>query len=125
VQQSAYVKVREFKNISPLLSGVVKSGANTVSGLQFTLDDKTTLENTARAEAIKNAQEKAKAIAEAGGFELGKLLEISESFSTPYYQPRMMMDMVAAKSESAAVAPTIEAGSQEIIINISLKYEIN
>jgi len=37
----------------------------------------------------------------------------------------MMMDMVAAKSESAAVAPTIEAGSQEIIINISLKYEIN
>jgi len=124
VQQSVFVKVRDFKMISSLLSGVVTNGANTVSGLQFAIDDKTSLENTARTAAIKKAQEKAQSVAEAGGFELGKLLEISESFSTPYYQPRIMMDM-AVKSESAAVAPTIEAGSQEISINVSLKYEIN
>lgn len=125
VQQSVFVKVRDFKNISPLLSGVVNNGANTVSGLQFAIDDKTMLENTARTEAIKKAQEKAQSIAEAGGFTLGRLLEIQENFSSPYYQPRMMMDAMGSKSESAPVVPTIEAGSQEINITVTLKYEIN
>jgi uncharacterized protein YggE len=124
VRQSVFVKVRNFKNISPLLSGVVANGANNISGLQFAIDDKTALENTARTAAIKKAQEKAQSVAKAGGFKLGKLLEISESFSAPYYQPRAM-DMMAVKAESAAVAPTIEAGSQEMTINVSLKYEIN
>lgn len=124
VRQSVFVKVRDFKLISSLLSGVVTNGANTVSGLQFAIDDDTALENTARTAAIKKAQEKAESVAKVGGFKLGKLLEISESFSTPYYQPRMMMDM-AVKSESAAIAPTIEAGSQEVTINVSLKYEID
>lgn len=99
------------------------NGANTVSGLQFAIDDDTALENTARTAAIKKAQEKAQSVAEAGGFELGKLLEISESFNTPYYRTPMM-DM-AVKSESATVAPTIEAGSQEVTINVTLKYEID
>jgi len=124
VQQTVYVKIRDFKLISPLLSGVVTNGANTVSNLQFAIDDSTALENTARTAAIKKAQEKAESVAKAGGFKLGKLLEISESFSTPYYQPRMM-DAMAVKSEIAAIAPTIETGSQEITINVSLKYEIN
>ncbi len=123
MQQSVFVKVRDFKLISPLLSGVVTNGANSVSGLQFAIDDDTALENTARTAAIKKAQEKAQSVAKAGGFTLGKLLEISESFSTPYYRTPMM-DM-AVKSESAAVAPTIEAGSQEVTINVSLKYEID
>ncbi len=123
VQQSVSVKVRDFKLISPLLSGVVTNGANNVSGLQFAIDDNTALENTARTAAIKKAQEKAQSVAQAGGFELGKLLEISENSSTPYYQPRMM-DM-AVKSETAAVAPTIEAGSQEVTINVTLRYEID
>jgi len=123
VQQSVSVKVRNFKLISPLLSGVVSNGANTVSGLQFAIDDSTALENTARTAAIKKAQEKAQSVAKAGGFKLGKLLEISENVATPYYQPRAM-DMVG-KAESATVAPTIEAGSQEVTINVSLKYEID
>lgn len=124
VQQTVYVKIRDFNLISSLLSGVVTNGANTVSNLQFALDDSTVLENTARTAAIKKAQEKAKSVAKAGGFKLGKLLEIQENFSTPYAQPRMM-DVMAVKSESAPIAPTIEAGSQEITINVSLKYEIN
>jgi len=125
VQQTTYVKIRDFKLISPLLAGVVKNGANSVSGLQFSLDEKESLENSARAEAIKKAQEKAASIAKAGGFELGRLLEISENNGgyTPYYSRTAMMD-AGAGSKEASVAPTIEAGSQEINVQVSLKYEI-
>ena len=125
VQQTTHVKVRDFKKISDLLTGVVKSGANSVSSLSFMIDDATKLENEARAEAIKKAQEKAADIAKAGGFTLGRLLEISESNGgyTPYYARSAMMDMAGGAKE-AAVAPTIEAGSQDITITVSLRYEI-
>lgn len=125
VQQTTYVKIRDFKLISPLLSGVVEGGANSVSGLQFSIDESDALENTARAEAIKKAQEKAASIAEAGGFKLGRLLEISENNGgyTPYYARTAMMD-VGGGAKEASVAPVIEAGSQEINSSVSLKYEI-
>jgi uncharacterized protein YggE len=124
VQQSVHVKIRNFKLISPLLSGVVISGANSVSNIQFAIDDSAAIENTARAEAIKKAQNKAESVANVAGFKLGRLLEISENNSIPYYNQRMMSDgIMASKTESTA--PTIEPGSQEVIINVSLKYEIN
>lgn len=127
VQQSANVKIRDFKLISGLLTGVVKNGANSVSQINFTLDNPTSVENTARAEAFKKAKAKAEAMAKAGGFSLGRLLDISEANSSPIYYGRggggVMMDM--AKSEAPAVAPSIEAGSQEVNIVVSLKYEIN
>jgi uncharacterized protein YggE len=78
VQQSVTVKIRDFNMTGKLLSGVVESGANSVSEIQFSLDNLTGVENTARAEAIEKAKEKAKSIASAGGFTLGRLLEISE-----------------------------------------------
>lgn len=124
VQQSVTVKVKDFNLTSKLLSGVVENGANSVSEIQFAIDNPTAVENMAREEAIAKAKEKAKSIATAGGFTLGRLLEISESSGgySPYYARGAMMDM--AGSKEAAVAPTIEAGSEEISISVSLKYEI-
>ena len=124
VEQGVGVKVRDFGTISKLLSGVVTSGANQVSEIQFAIDNPTAVENMAREEAIAKAKEKAKSIATAGGFTLGRLLEISESSGgySPYYARSAVMDM--AGSKEAAVAPTIEAGSEEINISVSLKYEI-
>lgn len=125
VQQGASVKIRDFKLISELLKGVVQNGANSVSQISFALDNPTDVENAARAEAFKKAKEKAEALAKAGGFSLGRLLDISEGMTSPVYYGRgggVMMDM--AKSEAPAVAPSIEAGSQEVTITVSLKYEI-
>ena len=121
----ATLKIRDFKLTSPLLTGVVENGANTVSDIQFSLDNPTEVENIARAEAIEKAKVKAQKIAEAGGFTLGRLLEISEWYISPSvsYRGGAMMDM-AVGSKEAAVAPTIEAGSQEIQIQVYLKYEI-
>jgi len=123
VQQSVSVKIRDFKKISDLLSGVVKSGANSVGQIQFTIDNSDTLMDTARAEAIKKAQAKAEKMAKAGGFTLGRLLEISENAPYPYYDSRMMAMDSMSKSE-APVAPTVEAGSKEVNLEVTLRYEI-
>lgn len=122
VTQTVLVKIRNFDKIGDILSGVIKNGANEVSQLSFTIDDPTKLEDQARAEAIEKAKEKAKSVAKAGGFRIGRLLSIEEG---GYYPKAMPLYGLRTETVSAgAPAPTIEPGSQEVTINVTLKYEI-
>lgn len=122
ITQTVSVKIRDFVKIGGLLSGVIKNGANNVSQLSFTIDDPAELENQAREEAISKAKEKAKAVAKAGGFKLGRLLSIDEGFVSPF---RFQAKGAGFGGEfSAPSAPVIEPGSQEITVNITLRYEI-
>lgn len=122
ITQGVAVKVRDFKKIGELLAGVVKNGANTVSDMRFTVDDMTTVQNAARTEAIQKAKTKAKAIAKASGFDVGKLLSIDEGMNPVAYTDSRLFGMGGVAKESAS--PQIEAGSQEITVNVTLRYEI-
>lgn len=123
VTQTVSVKVRNFDKISEILAGVVQSGANSVSQLTFTIDNRTDLENRARQEAIAQAIKKAELIAEAGGFKLGRLLSINEG---GIFEPRFESVAAFGKGGAAADAepPVIEPGSQEIQVNVTVVYEI-
>ena len=61
-------------------------------------------------------------MAEAGGFRLGRLLSIDEGIIYPYAQ--QLSFGMAAESGIKRAAPTIEPGSQEITVNVTLRYEI-
>jgi uncharacterized protein len=122
--QTLEVKVRETEKLGNLLSGAVKSGANSVSDVRFVVDDDTEAKNEARAEAIQKAKEKAEAVAKAGGFRLGKLVtlyESGESFPQAYGMGGGAADMAVMK---APVVPTIEPGSQKAAVTVTLTYEI-
>jgi uncharacterized protein len=126
ITQTVLVKVRDFGKIGNILGGVVVNGANNVSGLSFTVDDPTDLQNQARAEAIAKAKVRAEAVAEAGGFKLGQLLGIDEGYNPyppMYARAYDAVGMGGAETKSVP-APTIEPGSQEITVNVTLRYEI-
>ncbi|HEX9722110.1 MAG TPA: SIMPL domain-containing protein [Candidatus Paceibacterota bacterium] len=124
VTQTVQVKVRDLTKAGSMLSGVVDKGANTVSQLSFMLDDRDEKESEARAQAIEKAKQKAKAVAQAGGFRVGRLLSIQES-GIPYYP---VYDRAFAESAvgapTQAPAPSVEPGSQDITVNVTLVYEI-
>lgn len=122
ITQIVLVKVRDFDVIGDLLSGVVQQGANTVSQLSFTVEDPLLLENQARGEAIAKAKDKARSIAKAGGFRLGKLLSISESSHYPV--PTPMFSQAEGRGGAAPAFPIIEPGSYDMTINVNLTYEI-
>lgn len=126
VTQNASVKVRDFAKIGDIMGSLSQKGANTVSQLSFTIDDPVKVETEAREKAIKQAQEKAEVIAKTGDFRIGKLLSIEENGGAiPYYQYGIGgASMKAMAPEAAPVAPTIEPGSQEVKISVSLRYEI-
>jgi uncharacterized protein len=124
IRQSVEVKIRDFKKIGDIIAGVVESGANSVSQLSFTIDDPARIESEARAKAIEQARDKAKEIARAGNFRVGKLLSIDESgYPEPYYAYGRGGDFAVAESVKA-IAPSIEPGSQDVKINVVLRYEI-
>jgi uncharacterized protein YggE len=122
ITQTVLVKVRDFGKIGDIFSGVVKNGANSVSSLNFKVDDPTLVQDEARKEAIGKAKEKAKAVAKAGGFRLGQLLSIEENFTpVPYYAKGLAFSRGEAEVLSA---PVIEPGSEEIRVTVTLRYEI-
>jgi len=127
ITETVQVKVRDFTKVGDIFSGVIKNGANTVSQLSFTIDDPTNVENEARAEAITKAKAQAQSIADAGGFRLGEILSIDEGSSPA---PMQIYAMNSAKSVlgmgGAAVAPSpsIEPGSQDVVMDVTIRYEI-
>lgn len=125
IKQTVSVKVRDFSKVGDVLSGAIKNGANTVSQLYFELDDPSSVMETARELAIKKAIDKANKVAKAGGFKIGRLLSIEEgSQGYPIYRNYAASEMKTMLSASGSGAPQIEAGSQEVKIDVTLRYEI-
>lgn len=121
ISNTLSVKARNFDNIGKLLSGAVESGVNTVNGPEFAIDDPTELQNSARDKAISQARAKAEATAQAGGFRLGKLLGLSEGASGP---PSPQFAKESLGYGGGDLSPSLEPGSDEVIINVLLTYEI-
>lgn len=126
VTQSVDVKIRNFAKIGDVMGGVVTNGANQVGSLSFTIDDPTKVQDDARAEAIVKAKVKAHAVAEAGGFRLGRLLGIQENggYYPVAYKESYSLDSSMGRGGAAAPAPAIEPGSQETNVTVTMTYEI-
>lgn len=126
VYQQVSVKVRKLSDAGTIVSGVVGEGANNVSGPNFTIDEPETLQNEARAKAIANARAKARTLASAGGFRLGKPVSIYEGYATPY-PARFALESAKVDGmggDMALPAPTFEPGSEDIRATVSVTYEI-
>lgn len=123
VMESVDVKVRNFDKIGAVLSGIVEKGANTVSQLSFTIDDQNEPQNQARSEAIAKAKAKAEVVASAAGFKLGRIISIEEGFAPRPYFMGVAKESVMGGG-GGVPAPAIEAGSEEVVVDVTLQYEI-
>ncbi len=122
VTNTVQVKARDFGKVGDILTGVVQNGANDVSSLSFTLDDPASAEIQARAEAIVKAKAKAEAVARAGEFGLGKILSIDEGYSPRPVYYSAVADKAGAGT--APAAPSVEPGSQDVNVSVTIRYEI-
>lgn len=118
------VKVRKLDTVNNIIDASTKNGANTVSGVNFEVDDKEKAQNEAREKAVAEAKEKAADAAKIAGFKLGKIINYQENNNL---LPRVFPGIAYAAMETKDVAaPTqIEPGSTDITISVTLSYEIN
>jgi hypothetical protein len=123
VSQNVEIKVRDLSKTGDILAAVGELGANQVGGVTFTIDDPEDLRQQARIKGLEAAQKKAMALAKAAGVKLGKVVGFSESegYAQPIYYAK---DTAMGLGGGPAASPSIESGSQDIVVNVSVVYEI-
>ncbi len=122
--QEVTLKVRDLTKVDDILDAGTKAGANQVGSLSFDIDDKGPVKKEARQKAFDDAKQKAQEMASQAGVSLGRVVTFSEeSTPTPYPIYNMAMDVKSA-GVAAAPAPSIEPGSKELTMNVSVTYEI-
>jgi uncharacterized protein len=121
VDNTVYVTVRDLANLGTLLDTVVASGANTINGISFDIQDKAAAIAEAQDLAIKDAKSQAEAIAGSAGLKLGDIQSISVSvnnYATPVYEGKGGAVM---NSNSTPIS----AGQLLISVNAYISYAIN
>lgn len=124
VNQSFEVKVRDLEKISTVLDGLVTAGANQVNNLGLQVDDIEKVTDEARKLAIEDAKKKAKELRKQLGIRLGKIVNYYEGGNYPIYYRSEAMDMGIGGKGGGGPMPSIPAGENEIVINITLTYQI-
>ena len=118
VDNSVYVTVHDLTKVGSLLDTAVKAGANSISGIQFDVADKTKALSDARKAAVANATEIATELAGAANVTLGPVQSISVygSNPTPVYDTRAM----AVEASAVPVSP----GQLNITVDVQIVFLI-
>lgn len=125
VDNTLYVTVRDLKALSEILDAAIVAGANQINGISFDVEDRATAQKQARDLALKDAEAKAKDVAETVGVTLGEIQSINVSNSS-YVQPYQMYGMgggMAADMVKESEVP-ISAGQIVVTYEVSLLYRI-
>lgn len=111
------VRVRDLAQLGDVLGAVTEDGANRLSGLSFGLQDPDPVEEEARRDAVADAMQRARVLAEAAGVTLGPVLSISESGGGYAPEPMMMME---ARDKSVPVA----AGETVLAARVTMVFSL-
>jgi uncharacterized protein YggE len=126
VAQNVTLKIRDLAKIGDIIARTTEQGANQIGNIAFTIDDEFALKNQARELAIQKAKEKADLIAKQTGIKLGKIKNFNENSYVPTPLAYSNVRMEAAKSMNAVdqASPEIQAGQNEIKVDVTLTYEV-
>lgn len=131
--QQLLIKVRNIKDDSAKLSKVIaeatKAGSNQVIGVTFDVFNLEELKQQARVQAISDARKKASSLAKMAGVRLARIVGWWENVvqapginNGVYYGGSDKGG--AGMGAGGAATPSLPTGSQEVIIEISVNYQI-
>ncbi len=125
VNQSLTVKIRNLEKANDVLALAGQVGANNVSGIQFTFDDREVYKAQARDLALKQVAEKAKSLSTSLGVKLISVVSYDEyenNGSYPIY--KNLSDSSGMGGGTPVAAPQIEVGANDVILNTNVTFEI-
>jgi len=123
ITQSLEVKIRNLDKAGEIIEGSVNAGVNQVYSLYFKVDKDEEFKSQAKELAIKDAKKKAEETAKQLGVKLGKLSGYSEGGG--YYPPIYSnYDKAVGMGGGGESAPNIQTGENEILVTVTLTYEI-
>jgi uncharacterized protein YggE len=121
VSNNVAVVVDDLGKLGPAIDALVSSGANSMGSIEFTIRDPKPLLTEARAEAVKDALQRAETYSKAAGVTLGPIDSIGEN---GYEAPRPMFARAMTVTNSIAAPTPVAAGQESITAGVSITFEI-
>lgn len=104
--------------VGQIIGAAVDAGANQIYDISFTTADPSSAEQQARAKAVNDALARAQQFAQAAGAEVGQPLTITEGTTVAPIENKTATVGVGG-------AATVEAGTQDIQVTVTVTYELN
>lgn len=114
------VKVRNVALVGDVADAVLANGANTIHSLEFSIRDTDALRKRALESAVKDARNKADAIAHALGKAIVGVHHVSEN--TGMFQPRQSNGMMMKSMDAAAESTPIDAGTLSLSADVHIDF---
>jgi uncharacterized protein YggE len=122
--QTVTVKVRDLEKVGDILGGLPGAGVNQIQGTSFDIDDPDAYLAEARAQAFEKARQKARAMAAANGARIGRVVTFNESTGGwPIYFSKAEL-AADGRGGASMPAPAVEPGSQDVMVSVSVIYEV-
>jgi uncharacterized protein YggE len=118
VDNTVTVTLRDTAQLGTLLQNALASGANSVQGVTYTVDDPDAALSGARADAMADARRQAEQLAGDAGVALGDILSVSESTSNG---PQFSGAGGGKGAEAASQVPTAP-GTLEYQVTLSVTF---
>lgn len=120
--QTISVKLKDLSKYDEIMSGLVASGINSITGVNFGSTKIDTYEAEARKKAVANAKMKAQEYAGVLGQKIGKAVQIAEQgTNTPQPQPMYKMAMSESMDSSQR---TLAPGEMTISSKIQITFQL-
>ena len=120
-----YIKadIRDIESVGDVLAAVVSEGANSITGVNFFVEDTSALYEEARRHAAEHARDKAQQLADCFGIKLGDISSVSE-WTNYYYDDWGAYDNYGGGLGYYSGAPSITPGSFSISVEVSVTFMI-
>ena len=126
-QRSVSVLIRKVSRFDEILTGIYKTGANRVEGIEYRTSDLQKHREQARKLAMQSAKEKATALTKELGAKPGRVYSITESGSenTPRPYARLQMaNKMMESADAAASGPTLAVGQILVRAAVEVSFVI-
>lgn len=124
---SVTVQGLDIERAGKAITAATGAGANRVNGVSYYCSDYDGLYQQALGRALAMAQEKAAALADANGDELGELLSVVEGYDGQAYRPTEPKAYAAGAMTDEASSDNgmaLDPGTVQIEANVTVEYEV-
>ena len=106
--------------VGNIIDAMVSMGGNSFSGVRFAVEDTSELMDEARKMAMQDAIARAELYADVSGYDVARIVTVSESGS---YSPQPQPQMAMMRMEAADVSTQISGGELSYSATVNVVFE--
>jgi uncharacterized protein YggE len=119
---SLSVRVLKLDQVGEVIDLALDGGANQLRGFRYELSDDSVYKQRALQEAVKNARDKAEAVAKASDLKISRIIEVIEAGAQIHPIEQRNVRMMAAEAAPAGTA--VLPGQITVRAGVSIRFEV-